>query len=527
MSLGKRIFLVTTALFVVSLVLLQVITLRMTTRGFTSVMKDFEASMGHVQEMTSANMREMAIQSAHDLLEEIKIAAGESLQPGEGAKFMYLAKQQEALKDMREFSFYGPDGAVELSSDKTAKGRRVPADVWTDGQQKKEVVVREEADAFSLYEPLFVDADMVRFRPDWKVGSFYGMLYIKIAKDRLVQTVEMSTQKIAETMEGGQAVYQKAMSRILWVGLSIMLICLVLIVATLGWVIHSGITKPIGRVIAGLTQGADAVTNASGQVNSASQLLAEGSNQQASSLEETSASLQQMASMTRQNSDTAHHANTAAKEAHEQAERGVQAMGQMSAAIERIKKSSDETAKIIKTIDEIAFQTNLLALNAAVEAARAGEAGKGFAVVAEEVRNLARRSAEAARNTAELIDGSQKNADAGVQVAKNVASNLAAIQESAGKAATLIGEITAASKEQAQGIEQINTAVSEMDKVVQQNAATAEESAGAVSELSSQSEDLNRMVGQLMKIVGGKVASVEEAPALTAAPRRRALPRRS
>ena len=207
--------------------------------------------------------------------------------------------------------------------------------------------------------------------------------------------------------------------------------------------------------------------------------------------------------MTRQNADNANQANGAAKEANTMALEGVNSMKRMADAIELIKNSASETAKIIKTIDEIAFQTNLLALNAAVEAARAGEAGKGFAVVAEEVRNLARRSAEAAKTTADLIEGAQKNAEAGVNVSTEVAKNLSGIQDKAGKVATLIAEIAAASKEQSQGIDQVNTAVSEMDKVVQQNAANAEESASASEELSSQAQELSAMVEDLSAIVGG------------------------
>ena len=178
-------------------------------------------------------------------------------------------------------------------------------------------------------------------------------------------------------------------------------------------------------------------------------------------------------------------------------------MKRMAVAIDQIKSSSDQTAKILKTIDEIAFQTNLLALNAAVEAARAGDAGKGFAVVAEEVRNLAMRSAEAAKNTATLIEESQKNADNGVTVSAEVAEILSQIVIGSQKVTQLSAEVSAGSNEQAQGIEQVNVAVAQMDKVTQSNAANAEESASASEELSAQARELNDMVNTLVQIVGG------------------------
>ncbi len=271
--------------------------------------------------------------------------------------------------------------------------------------------------------------------------------------------------------------------------------------------LRTSITRALDRVIAGLNAGAEQVTAASNQVAQASQQLASGANEQASSLEETSSSLEEMSSMTRQNTENAKQADAMAREARDSAIKGVEAMRSMNDAIGRIKESSDSTAKIIKTIDEIAFQTNLLALNAAVEAARAGEAGKGFAVVAEEVRNLAQRSAEAAKSTSELIEGSQANADDGVNVATQVGDLLQEISASVDKVTTLASEVSAASEEQSQGIEQVNSAVAQMDRVTQGNAANAEESASASEELSAQARELYDMVVSLETVVRGAHAS--------------------
>jgi methyl-accepting chemotaxis protein len=202
-------------------------------------------------------------------------------------------------------------------------------------------------------------------------------------------------------------------------------------------------------------------------------------------------------------------------------ERSREAMARMGDAINKIKGSSDQTAKIIKTIDEIAFQTNLLALNAAVEAARAGDAGKGFAVVAEEVRNLAQRSAEAAKNTAALIEGAQKNADNGVAVSGEVGRFLGQIAEKVQKLSGLVGEVSAASEEQTKGISQISIAVTEMDKVTQGNAASAEESASASEELFAQAKELGDMVTALVGLVDGASSGPRMAAASESAPSRR------
>lgn len=274
------------------------------------------------------------------------------------------------------------------------------------------------------------------------------------------------------------------------------------------WMVTRGITTALNAIILGLRGSSDQVNSASSQVAESSQQMAAGASEQASSLEETSASLEEMASMTRQNADNAQEANKLSVDAKTSAERGRDAMQRMSGAIQQIKTSSDQTAKIIKTIDEIAFQTNLLALNAAVEAARAGDAGKGFAVVAEEVRNLAMRSAEAAKNTSALIEQSQKSSDNGVRVSEEVTEILKQIVHSVQKLAQLNGEVSTACQEQSRGIDQVNTAVAEVDKVTQSNAANAEESASAAEELSAQSRELTDMVASLVQMVGGSAKGV-------------------
>ncbi len=238
------------------------------------------------------------------------------------------------------------------------------------------------------------------------------------------------------------------------------------------------------------------VSSASEQIASGSQSLAESASEQASSLEEISSSLEELSSMAKQNADNSSQAKNLSQEASNSAKAGNEAMDMMNQAITKIKGSSDETAKIIKTIDEIAFQTNLLALNAAVEAARAGEAGKGFAVVAEEVRNLAQRSASAAKNTSDLIQQATENADDGVRISGEVAKTFAEIAQSINKVNDLIAEISAASIEQSQGIGQINTAVADMDKLTQSNAANSEQSASAAQELSAQVSELRSMIGR-------------------------------
>ena len=302
------------------------------------------------------------------------------------------------------------------------------------------------------------------------------------------------TQDMDELMADATAIR----NFILAVGLIFLVITIVVVVF-----FARSLSMPIARAVRELNEASDQVASASHQVSSSSQSLAEGASEQAAAIEETSSSLEEMSSMTRQNADNANHANSLMGETKKTVERADGSMKALTLSMKEISSASEETSKIVKTIDEIAFQTNLLALNAAVEAARAGEAGAGFAVVAEEVRNLAMRAAEAAKNTSVLIEGTVKKIKEGSGLVEKTNNEFADVSQSAGKAAELVGEISAASSEQAQGISQISKAIAEMDKVVQQNAANAEESASASEEMNAQALNMKGVIESLHHLVGG------------------------
>jgi methyl-accepting chemotaxis protein len=333
------------------------------------------------------------------------------------------------------------------------------------------------------------------------------------------ETTLLSLQQIGDDLDLLKKHYysqtekeQKEMDKVAKSALTIIPVVLIIAIIlgfVLAVVVSRRIINTLNHLIKNLNENAQLVAAASEQLSSSSRQLAEGSSEQAASIEETSVTLEQTASMTRLNFENTKQAVQLALKTREAADNGNQEMQEMQQSMNELKKSSDQVAKIIKVIDDIAFQTNILALNAAVEAARAGEAGMGFAVVADEVRNLAQRSAKAAQDTAEIIEKNIRISTNGVAVTEKVRMALEDITTQAKRVNELLNDITAASQEQTQGVQQINKAVLQMEQVVQQNATSAEECASAAEELSNQAINLREAVAILMNLVQGGQSELE------------------
>ena len=320
--------------------------------------------------------------------------------------------------------------------------------------------------------------------------------YLHMFREKLIAVHDDHSRNVDEHVSKAKGFQQNAVFHLFVISVLLAGIVFVFLVR--------GITAPLEKAIYVLRELSSQVDVTSLQMSSASQSLADKSSDQAASIQQTSSSLEEMSSMTKQNANNAGQADHLMRDAMQVVSKTNASMNALKGSIEDISKASEETFRIIKTIDEIAFQTNLLALNAAVEAARAGEAGAGFAVVADEVRNLAMRSADAAKNTSDLIEGTVKKIREGATIVSKAGEAFSEVSGISSKVGELVGEIAASSTEQAQGIEQANKAAAEMDRVTQQNAASAQESASASEEMRAWTSQVGGVVEELMILVGGK-----------------------
>jgi methyl-accepting chemotaxis protein len=413
----------------------------------------------------------------------------DNLSRGEMDIFKKVVELQAKIPGLVEFTLYDRTGKVAFSSNKAAlKSSMAPEIAERVLKQTNEYEIKTPSD-IRIYTPQIAQQSCLECHPGWKPGGVGGVTYFHFSNDAIARL---------KTQMGNAAAEEQRDQR---TNTSLTLILTLGVTAGLIFFSTRSLKNTLFHVAEELRKRSNQLKDQSAHVAEASQGFAANSTEQAASLEETSSSLEEMSSMTKRNADHALRSKNLARDAHAAATQGTRDTDAMQSAMEQIDRSGNDVAKIVHTIEEIAFQTNLLALNAAVEAARAGEAGAGFAVVADEVRSLARRSAEAAKETAEKIQSSRTSTATGVEVTARVAISLKEIVTKITELDQLVAEVATASNEQTDGIVQINTAVAQMDKITQANAAGAEETSSAAAELNAQAESLKASIRELLQMV--------------------------
>lgn len=424
------------------------------------------------------------LDSVQSLFNSFEEGVKGSLERGQMKNFQKLLLQQKEIKNVIAVSLYDRDGKINLSSAdvKEETTANLPAALQSRINSEEGLILSYNGDSLQVLAPQRVVSDCIRCHPAWESGSLGGslsMIYDLSELNKAITSFELFM------LTGSVSV-------------------LVLTCGMIFFVMQRIVSKPVNKVTADLSQSAGTVSVNAHKASVSSQSLAANASQQALSLDQTSASLEQISAMTNQNSKNASTASDLMTDANRVMTDANQAMQKLTQAMDKIATANEETTKIIKTIDEIAFQTNLLALNAAVEAARAGEAGAGFAVVADEVRNLAMRSAEAAKNTTALLMQTKQRVENGVILVKETDN---AFKEALGKnkkTANVLYEITSASKGQTTSIGQVSTEMHELDKVTQQNAADADQASQIAIDMEKESAQLSQYVTTLIDLIRGK-----------------------
>ncbi|MCD4754437.1 MAG: HAMP domain-containing protein [Deltaproteobacteria bacterium] len=444
-------------------------------------------------------LRQREQESAENIFRSVQQSVAGSLERGEMEKFTKLLEAQKEVKGLLEFSLYDRNGIVSHSSDASFLEKRLPDDIKGRLTAEPRMLRQATESEIEIFQPQMITGDCVRCHVEWKTGEIGGVTHFRFSTESLAKAETQSQETIAD-------IKKTSLRNSL---LTLLGIVVVLVVAMF-LLVRKFVGRPLGEFVRLLRlyekdegdltrqipiETKDEIGELARLFNSfirnlnkvisgvqkTAVVVGSGASQQASTVEETSASLEEIASTTKHNAENAVEADNLMKGVHLVVGQANDSIAEMTTSMEEISKASEETSKIIKTIDEIAFQTNLLALNAAVEAARAGEAGAGFSVVAEEVRNLALRSADAARNTQDMIQNTVKKVEKGAELANGTSKAFSELAERSKNVTKLVEDIARLSQEQAQGIEQMTKALAEMDKTTQQNAGQAEKLTNTMS----------------------------------------------
>jgi methyl-accepting chemotaxis protein len=467
--------------------------------SFSAWLQNQQARTQTVAQASAASeiLKQRELQNTENLQHSIDFLLSDSLERGEMDIFKKIVQLQAAIPGMVQFSLYDSKGKVAFSSSSAALKTLLTPELKELLLTKPDVYTEINSDHIRIYKPQLAKASCMECHPAWKPGNVAGVTFFEFSNDAMAR---LDTQFKSAIQLGDR---QRRIS------VSITLVSALFVVVGLVLVSTRSLKRTIVQAASKFDGQSEQLKRQSTHVAQASTGFADNASEQAAALEETSASLEELSSMTKQNAENAIRAKDLARQAHSAAQQGAADMDAMKNSVEKIRHSSGDVAKIVRTIEEIAFQTNLLALNAAVEAARAGETGLGFAVVADEVRNLARRSAEAAKETAAQIESSLAHTAQGVELTNKVATSFQQIVARIGDVDKLVAEVANASNEQNGGIEQLNTAITQMDKLTQANAASAEETASAAEQLNSQAHALEDYFHELLAMVADRNQATE------------------